>query len=133
MKPSYVAKARAAWGNDIPAEVTMLAEEAERTTADKVAKRIGYSGAVVSQLISNKYPGDVERVKAKIRGALMNAMVRCPAVGEIALDYCLDQQKMPNTGASSVRALIYRNCRGLGVPRCIHSRIKENDGDNAGN
>ncbi|UGA45982.1 transcriptional regulator [Bradyrhizobium quebecense] len=131
MKPNYLAKARAAWGDNMSAEVSMLAEEAERTTADKVAKRIGYSGAVVSQVISNKYPGDVERVKAKIRGALMNATVMCPAVGEIALDYCLDQQKMPNTGASSVRALIYRNCRGLGVQRCVHSRIKEDD--NVGN
>ena len=127
MKRDYVTKARSAWGVDIPAEVLAFAEEAARTTADKAAKRIGYSGAVASQLIANRYPGDVERVKAKIRGALMSATVICPALGEIALDYCLDQQKMPNTGASSVRSLIYRNCRGLGVSKCPHSRIKEDD------
>lgn len=122
-KIDFEAKAREAWGEP-PAEVIALAREANRTTSAKAAKRIGYSGAVVSHLLANRYPGDIEKVKGKIRGALMSETVMCPVLGEIGTDRCLDEQGKKFTGASSVRARLYRACRS----GCPHSRIKE-DGD----
>jgi hypothetical protein len=118
-KVDFLAKARAAWGTALPDWVEALANEANRTTAVKTAQRIGYSGAVLSHVFSKNYPGDIARVEAKVRGALMNATVTCPVVGEIGLDRCLTEQKMGNTGASSIRARIFRACRG----GCPHSRI----------
>ena len=70
----------------------------------RTAKRIGYSSAVVSHVLNNDYSGDMSRVEAKVRGALMSQTVTCPIVGEIGLDRCLDEQKIGNTGASSIRA-----------------------------
>lgn len=130
MSPSkadyFVAKAKAAWGGTLPDWVEALAREAGRVTATRAAKRIGYSGGLLSQVFANKYPGDLARVEAKVRGALMSAVVSCPVVGEIGLDRCLDEQRMGNTGASSIRARLYRACRG----GCPHSRIAT-EGDDA--
>jgi hypothetical protein len=123
-KIDFLAKASAAWGKALPDWVEALALEANRTTSAKAAQRIGYCGAVVSTVFANTYPGDMSRVEAKVRGALMSAVVACPVVGEIGLDRCLDEQKMGSTGASSIRAKLYRACRG----GCPHSRInKESD------
>lgn len=125
-KVDFLAKARAAWGKALPDWVETLALEANRTTSAKTAKRIGYSGAVLSHVFAKNYPGDIARVEAKARGALMSATVICPVVGEIGLDRCLDEQKMENTGASSIRARLFRACRG----GCPHSRIAT-EGDDA--
>jgi hypothetical protein len=126
-KVDFLAKAKMAWGAALPDWVEALALEASRTTATKAAQRIGYSSAVLSHVFSKNYPGDIARVEAKVRGALMSAVVNCPVVGEIGLDRCLDEQRMGNTGASSIRAMLYRACRS----GCQHSRIKTED-DNAG-
>lgn len=127
-KVDFLDKAQSAWGDAMPPEVKALAIEANRTTSARAAKRIGYSPAVVSHLFVNRYPGDIGRVFTKIRGALMGETVTCPVVGEIGIDRCLAEQKMGNTGASSIRAALYRACRG----GCPHSRINP-EGDDAGN
>jgi hypothetical protein len=128
-KTDFVAKARAAWGKTIPDWVEVLAIEANRTDASKAAKRIGYSGAVLSGLFANKYPGDLDRVEAKVRGVLMSAVVICPVVGEIGLDRCRDEQKTGNTGASPLRSQFFRKCRGIGTPKCPHSRLQTEASD----
>lgn len=125
----FAAKARAAWGEQMPDWVAALAAECSRTTQTRAAQRIGYSDGLVSGVLSNKYPGDIARVEAKVRGALMSAVVSCPVLGEIGLDRCLDEQNTDDTGASSVRSRLFRKCRGIGMPKCEHSRIKR-EGDN---
>jgi hypothetical protein len=130
VKVDFIAKAHAAWGSALPDWVEALAQEANRGTSAKAAQRIGYTGAVVSHVFSKNYPGDIARVEAKVRGALMSATVVCPVVGEIGLDRCLNEQKMGNTGASPIRARIFRKCRGIGAAKCPHSRIKM-EGDDA--
>lgn len=119
-KVDFLAKAEAAWGKALPDWVRELALEANRTTSARTAQRIGYSGAVLSHVFAKNYPGDIARVEAKVRGALMGLTVDCPVVGEIGRDRCLDEQKMGNTGASSIRAKLFRACRN----GCPHSRIK---------
>jgi hypothetical protein len=124
-KVDFLAKARAAWGAAMPDWVEALAIEASRTSLQPAAKRIGYSDGLVSYVLAKKYRGDIARVEAKVRGALMSATVTCPVVGEIGLDRCLDEQKMENTGASSIRAQLYRACRS----GCPHSRIPQESDD----
>lgn len=119
----FVANVIEAWKTP-PDWVLELAMEAVRTTATKAAKRIGYSPAVLSAVFANKYKGSLKVVEARVRGALMGLTVNCPVVGEIGRDRCLNEQRMGMTGASSVRARLYRACRG----GCEHSRLTE-DGD----
>lgn len=123
-KVDFLAKAREAWGAP-PDWIVELAQECNRTTAAKAAKRIGYSSAVISHVLARRYPGDIDRVAAKVRGALMGETVACPIVGEIGRDRCLNEQRMDNTGASSIRAKLYRACRG----GCPHSRLTQEDND----
>jgi hypothetical protein len=115
----FVAKARAAWGDAQPDWVAIVAEEANRTSVKAVADRIGRSSALVSNVIANKYPGDMAAVEELVRGALMGATVACPVLGEIGLLQCLAEQGKPFSATSSVRSRLYRACRG----GCPHSRI----------
>ncbi|MFZ5739613.1 MAG: transcriptional regulator [Pseudomonadota bacterium] len=108
-----------AWGNDLPDWVEALANEARATSGEAAAGRIGYSGAVVSSVLANKYKGRLDIVEARVRGALMGETVGCPVLGDIARDRCLDEQKRGFSTSSSVRARIYRACRA----GCSHSRI----------
>jgi hypothetical protein len=112
--------ARAAWGEQIPTWVEALAEEARRTSSAAAATRIGYSAPTVSAVLAKKYRGDLGRVAAKVAGALMGATVDCEVLGEIARDRCLDEQVKGFSGSSSVRARLFRACRGA----CPHSRLK---------
>ncbi len=119
----FVAKAKAAWGEQIPDWVLTLAEEANRTTAKAVADRVGYSAAVLSHVFSKSYIGDMQRVEEKARGVFMGMKVTCPVLGEIGRDHCLDEQKKPFSASSSVRSKVYRACRG----GCEHSRLKQKE------
>ncbi|MGD9769825.1 MAG: transcriptional regulator [Pseudolabrys sp.] len=114
----FLAKVRAAYV-PLPDWVEELAKYASGTSATVAAKKIGYSVSAVSAVLAGKYKGDIGRVEAKVRGALMGETVECPVLGEIKRDYCLDQQKMPLMATSSVRVRVYRACRN----GCPHSRI----------
>jgi hypothetical protein len=124
-KPNYIDKARIAWGDNLPDWIEALAQECDRTSGKRAADRIGYTNGVVSQVIANKYPGDLTRVKEKVRGAFLGATVMCPVYGEIGRDQCLDEQKKGNTFTNSGRGRCYRSCRGIGVPKCPNSRIPD--------
>lgn len=123
-KVNFLAKAEAAWGNALPDWVQEWAIEGNRTNGARAAKRVGYSAAVFSHVLANNYAGDIARVEQKVRGALMGMTVMCPVYGELGRDRCLDEQKMGRTGASSIRAKVYRACRS----GCPHSRLTQ-EGD----
>jgi hypothetical protein len=107
----HSARAQVAWNNNPPVEITALAEACNRRSAAAVARDLGYSPAVVSQLIANKYPGDVARVIDKIRGLLLGETVDCPVLGELARHRCLDEQRKPFSTSSSTRVRLYHACR----------------------
>lgn len=110
-RADYLLKARAAWGDALPGEVEALALEANATSGSAAAARIGYSPAVVSHVIANRYPGDMEQVRQRIRGALMGETVMCPILGEIGRDRCLIEQKRPFAATNSTRARLFHACR----------------------
>lgn len=118
-RTDYLTTVMVAWKGKAPDWVIELAAEATRTSGVMAAKKIGYAGAVVTQVCRNKYPGDLSRVEAKVRGALMGETVTCPVLGDIGRHRCLDEQKMPFSAASSIRAKLFRACRN----GCPHSRI----------
>lgn len=107
----FMAKARAAWGASLPEEVRVLAEACNGATASAAALRIGYSAAVVSHVLGNKYAGDMGMVLARIRGALMAETVMCPVLGEIGRDRCLTEQKRPFAATNSTRGRLYHACK----------------------
>lgn len=112
-------KAERAWGT-VPDWVGELAELAERHGLNACASRLGYSPAVISQTIGNKYRGDLTKLEDKVRGALMGATVHCPVLGEIGRDVCLSWQGKERATTNAMRARLYRACRD----GCPHSRLK---------
>lgn len=110
-KLDAIAKARAAWGEAIPVEITVLAEACKAETSRAIAKRLGYSDAVVSHVLAAKYPGDMAKVLTKIRGALMGETVMCPILDEIGRDRCLSEQAKPFAATNSTRARLFHACK----------------------
>ena len=89
-------------------------------TQRAIAARIGYSTAVVSQVLSGTYKGDTRAVQQKVEGALMGAMVDCPVIGELPRDRCLENQRMPATAANPLRPRFAKAC-----PKCPNRRGAE--------
>lgn len=112
-------KAVEAWG-DVPDWIGELAALADRDGLRGAEKRIGYSASAISTVINGRYRGDMRRVEETVRGALMGHVVSCPVLGEIGRNECLGWQKKPFAATSSVRAAVYRACRG----GCRHSALK---------
>lgn len=109
-----------AWGQDMPLWVQLLAEACDESSQRKVSDRIGYSSAVVNQVIKNKYPGDMASVEENIRAVLMAEDIDCPAIGAvIELSACLEHQRHAKAGnrTNSFRASMARAC-----PNCPNNR-----------
>lgn len=107
----FLAIARDAWGDALPAEVEALAHAAMGETATAAAKRMGYSPAVVTHVLRRSYPGDLTAVFGRIRGAFMGETVECPVLGEIGRDRCLTEQKRPFAATNSSRARLFHACK----------------------
>ena len=110
---------------DGPGDVDWLIELA--ALADKIGlaragQKLGYSAATVSQVLSGNYRGDLDRVEQCVRGALMGSIVRCPVLGEIGRDRCLDEQKQPFRATSAMRAQLFHACKS-----CPHARRQGGD------
>ncbi len=80
-------------------------------TQVKVAKALKVSGAVVSQLLRDSYMGDVATLADRIRGLYMAETVRCPVMGELGRNHCLDYQKRPLAFTNPQRAALHQACK----------------------
>lgn len=85
----------------------------------EIARRIGYSSAVLSQVLNGKYPGDLERVQAQVEGVLMRRVVDCPVLGEITLDICRGHQTRKPNPTNQARMMMHYACRD----NCPHSLL----------
>lgn len=80
-------------------------------------QRIGYSSAVVSQVLNGKYIGDMNAVQKAVEGALMGLTVDCPIIGDLPRHVCLDYQRRGFAATNHLRAQFARSC-----PTCPHRR-----------
>lgn len=109
----HLAKARAAWGAEIPIWVERLAEACSASSQNKVAQRLGVSASLVSSVLSRKYAGDMERVAELCRGEFERQHVVCPVLGDIAPAACRRWQAKADrlrTG-NNQNARMFRACR----------------------
>lgn len=121
---SNIERARAAWGEDIPDWVTVLAEDCDRSSQKAAGNRIGYSSSVINQVLKRNYVGgDLAAVELAVRGALLSAVVDCPVLGELPTHECLSAQRRPYGNTNPIRVQLYRACRS----GCAHSRLKGRD------
>lgn len=119
--PTMAEKAATAFSGSVPDWIAELADAADRMGLKAAATRVGYSASAVSYVINGRYTGDLARVEAMVRGALMNEAVECPVLGDIGRHDCLAWQKKPFAASSSVRVRVFRACRA----GCAHSKLRE--------
>lgn len=98
--------------------ITILAEQARVLGQEEVSKRLGISKTVVSQLINDKYPGDMSRMQKLVEGAFMEHLVECPILGAIPLHQC-DKHQGNKSTSNPIRLRLYRACRS----GCPHSSL----------
>lgn len=97
--------------------IAVLRAATQATTQAAVARDIGYSPAVVSQVLKGTYAGDTKRVQQAVEGALMGMTVQCPAIGELRRDRCLDYQRQPFASTNPLRVQLSLTC-----PTCPQKR-----------
>lgn len=112
MIPGPVETARAAWGDALPDWVEALALACSRTSQAAVARQLGRTGAVVSQVLRNSYPAKLDRIEERVRGVLMAFEVDCPGMGPIKTDVCQDWRAKATrfSYSSPTRRRMYRAC-----------------------
>jgi len=86
-----------------------------------VAKRLGVSRTLVSQVCNQKYPGDLVRVQKLVEGVYLARTVMCPILGEIRQDQCLAHQARQPGSSNPLYIQVYKACRS----GCPHSQIPE--------
>lgn len=116
--------ARDAWGETMPEWVEQLALQCAASSQNKVAAKMGRSAALISQVLRNKYPGDLHRIEELFRGHFMAETLRCPELGVLPLHECHDWMAKARQfqSSNSLRVRMYRACK-----RC--PRFAKGDGD----
>lgn len=111
---SALAVARDFWKDALPEWVEALAQACEATSQNKVARELGYSAPVVSNVLRNRYSGDLDRVEDMVRGKLMDAMRDCPVAGPIRTSACAKwrgKASRPAPTGSSMERRMHRGCQ----------------------
>ena len=95
----------------------MLASAADAETASggsqaTLAKKLGnLSASIISGILGRTYPGKLDRHEATVRGKLMSATVKCPALGmSIGRDQCAHYQSRKFTAANPQGVQLARTC-----------------------
>lgn len=91
----------------------------ERSSQAEMAERLGVSTTMVSQALSGRYPASLRNLEQRVRGELLARTVECPALGEISLRRCQDEQRRPFAATSHLRVRTYLACR-----KCEHARSR---------
>ena len=100
---------------DVKAALAAAVTRAGKQTT--VAAELGVSSPVVSQLLKDKYLGDVVTLAARIRGLYMAETVQCPVMGTLGRNHCLDYQKRPLAFTNPQRAALFKACKS-----CVNRR-----------
>jgi len=111
------------WGDALPDWVKTLVEECNARSQNQVAKKLGISSPVVSQVIRNNYQGNYENIAARVRDVFGNKLIDCPALGPIPGEACLQWRDQMGTPSSvPIRVQMDRACR-----LCPRNQKKEED------
>jgi hypothetical protein len=109
---SFVSSLDEHWPDGAPDWIVVLASEADATSQKQVATRLGRSGPLVSQVLRNRYTGDLAVCEELVRGILMDTTLECPSLGDIAVNECRDWRKKSEKWVSvnALRSRMFRAC-----------------------
>lgn len=109
-----IAKARAAWGDEPPRWVRLLAEQCDLSSQSMTAAKLGKSSTWVSRLINRAYAGSYPEAEEQVLARLGGDQVLCPiwaAMGTIPLISCIRTRRKTNhSGPMLEWARLCRTC-----------------------
>lgn len=90
--------------------LSLLEEEAGRTSIAAVARRLGYARPSISLALAGKYPGSTDKLAVTVLSVL--GTVDCPHLGfQVAPAKCAASSgKMPTSSPGDLR--LWRACQG---------------------
>lgn len=106
--------AQESWGEDMPSWIADLAKECNITSQGQVARKMGRSGSMISQVLRKKYRGDMKGVEEVFRGVFQAAVVDCPALGNLPTNECRDWRDKARSyiGSNHLTVMMYKACKG---------------------
>lgn len=106
--------AEEAWGTPLPDWVRVLALACARSSQVAVAKELGRSPAVVSQVLRKRYGAEMDRFEERVRGLYLDGRVMCPALGDLPTNECQDWRDKARSFAvgNPLRVRMFRACAG---------------------
>lgn len=103
-------RAVAAWGEDMPRWVRLLATACDTTNQRMVGERLGRSSGYVSRLINASYPGDMDEAEKLVRAAFGDEGVVCPLWGTIPLANCMRNRRRKGPPRNQAQRLYRMHC-----------------------
>ena len=89
----------------------LLIEAARAHGQAAVARATGYSYSAVSQALSGKYRGSIDRLLQRVMEVYGKGTVQCPVMGEISIQRCAAEKRKPFAASSPQRVRLYKACR----------------------
>lgn len=77
----------------------------------KVAVRLGYSAATISQAVHGNYQGSVETILERVEVVYGDRLVACPQLGDIRLGICVTERRRPFKATNPQRIRMHRACK----------------------
>jgi len=82
----------------------------------KVGRRLGYSSATVSQVLSGGYGGQIDTFLIRVEEVFGKSKIECPVLGDLMLPECVEERRKPFTTANPHRVRMFQECR-----MCAHN------------
>jgi hypothetical protein len=89
-----------------------------------VARMLGVSTACVSQVVNEKYPGDMARIEQLVSGVFLQKCVNCPVLGELPLHECMKHQARKGVSSNPVYMHLHKACRSGCPNSSLTERLK---------
>ena len=103
-------RARAAWGEDMPAWVRLLASACDASNQRQVGDRLDKSSGYISRILNRNYAGDYREAELQVRAVYGSDDVVCPLWGPIPLASCLRNRRREGPPRNQAHHLHDRTC-----------------------
>lgn len=127
---SNIGRACAAWGDDLPRWVRLLASACDVANQRVVAERLGKSGGYVSRIINRAYAGSYAEAEQLVRRFYGSEDVICPIYGAIPEKSCILNRRRKGSPRNHYERQFAQHCPDCtNNPDGLNGRARTMEGD----
>ncbi|WP_166838675.1 helix-turn-helix domain-containing protein [Rheinheimera pleomorphica] len=89
----------------------LLKKKCEELGRRKVEAELGISKTTLSQVLNEKYPGNLDNIASKVTEAYSSDKVLCPVLGSITVQRCATEQSKPFAATNPQRVKLWKACK----------------------